>query len=56
MKTYLWYNRETGETRETASWSVPPDKSGVWERRYTFGIGRVSGAGNSPSRQVNQDG
>lgn len=52
MKTYLWCNRQTGEERETTSWSTPPDESGNWTRKYIVGIGRVQGAGGSPARQV----
>ena len=48
MRRYDWKNGKTGEIRETDSWSRPPDLTGVWERVYSFGVGRVEGAGGTP--------
>jgi hypothetical protein len=44
---YDWKNVETGEVVTTSHWSEPPDDSGKWRRLYSFGVGRVEGAGGS---------
>jgi hypothetical protein len=46
---YEWKNKE-GEVVEHDHWSVPPSLPGKWTRVYSFGTGRVEGAGGSPSR------
>ena len=56
MPTYAWKNKKTGEvvdvTRPVAEANVPPDsgEKDDWERVYSFGVGRVEGAGGSPGR------
>lgn len=47
---YEWKNTETGEVVESEHWSIPPDKSGNWQRVFRFGVGRVEGGGGSPGR------
>lgn len=61
MPWYTWKNTQTG--REVEIWNrmedcnVPPAEEGEWERVYSFGVGRVEGAGSSPARpSVSRDG
>jgi hypothetical protein len=46
---YEWKNIRTGEIIEHSHWSIPPDESGDWRRIFSFGVGRVEGAGSSPA-------
>lgn len=50
MATYQWQNTKTGEVKETNSYDTPPSKSKNWKRIYSFGLGPVAGAGESPVR------
>ncbi len=49
---YEWKNLKTGKIVETDSPDVPP-KRGKWKRVYSYGLGRIEGAGLAPSRRVN---
>ena len=49
MPVYEWKNVKTGKVVEHTSPTEPPAK-GKWIRVYSFGIGRVEGAGNAPAR------
>lgn len=48
---YQWKHPESGDIVESDSYNVPPKEGYV--RVYSFGLGAVLGAGNSPSRYVN---
>lgn len=48
--TYIWKNSKTDEVIETESRETPPDQTGDWKRVYSFGLGSVMGAGQSPGR------
>lgn len=55
MPEYQWKNTETGEVvtvyRRVGWRDIPPPGTG-WVRLYTApGIGKVEGAGDSPSRK-----
>jgi len=49
IKTYLWKD-EDGNLEETESYDTPPTTDKQWRRVYSVGIGRVGGAGGSPSK------
>jgi hypothetical protein len=42
--------RRVYDTVISDNMAVPPDDRDGWERVFSFGVGKVSGAGNSPSR------
>lgn len=54
MPIYAWKNKRTGEITEVmrpmSECNTPPDWTNEWERVYSFGLGRVEGAGGSPGR------
>jgi len=56
MRVYEWKNNKTGKIVEHDHWNEPPDKSGHWFRLFSFGTGRVEGAGTSPSRPSTKKG
>lgn len=49
IRVYEWKN-ELGEIRTTSEHDTPPDSNHAWRRVYSFGVGRVSGAGASPNK------
>lgn len=61
MPIYAWKNTYSGEVvevlRPMSECNTPPDSTNQWERVYSFGVGRVEGAGSSPARpSVSRDG
>jgi hypothetical protein len=54
MPWYEWMNTKTGKIRMLyrphEDRNEPPDSDEGWQRRYTFGVGKVEGAGDSPAR------
>lgn len=54
MPLYPWKNTKTGEEvellRSMAESDIPPNDDEGWERVYSFGLGRIEGAGGSPPR------
>jgi hypothetical protein len=49
MTLYQWANTLTGETIDTLSYDEAPEGEG-WRRVYSFGVGKIIGAGSTPAR------
>lgn len=49
MRIYEWQNLDSGEVVEHNHPSSPPSE-GNWKRIYSVSVGKVKGAGGSPSR------